>query len=463
MPVALPQRTTRGRVADRLYIDLREFDAPGDGTNDDTAGFQAALDQAKSEVVPLVIPDAPTSWNVSNLELDYSGDTQAATGAPYGFAVPPVRGANRRGVVVNQVSGSSGPILSLSGVQGSGAGGANNRKLSGFLIEGLEFVGTSGAGNHGIQFRNFNSGVIRDVHIRGCGGSGIKLVRDYFKTGTEEYAHNLHIDNVVAIACSRYGIEGSATAWPGGTGSGTGAAALSFLATSVEASANTLGGFYINPANVSMVDCRAFQNGGPGFTTFRNPNQDSSNFAFNLYGCRSEGNCTSTGSYEIKIDGGCSGSLIAATTVLATHANGPHCIGVGTAAAGSDSYIQRMSLVGGFYAGNGSTAGQKFLVTGTDSRGLHIVNPRIEFSRFAGSPTVAGDVITDGGVNTTMDDTAVGGFTSGGWVALRREIATPSSANTNSARLYIKDNGSGKTQLAVIFSSGAEQVLATQP
>jgi hypothetical protein len=43
------------------------------------------------------------------------------------------------------------------------------------------------------------------------------------------------------------------------------------------------------------------------------------------------------------------------------------------------------------------------------------------------------------------------------------EITDPGAGATNSARLYARDNGSGKTQLCVVFASGAVQVLATQP
>jgi hypothetical protein len=42
------------------------------------------------------------------------------------------------------------------------------------------------------------------------------------------------------------------------------------------------------------------------------------------------------------------------------------------------------------------------------------------------------------------------------------EISAPSAPAANNARLFLKDNGSGKTQLCVRFSSGAIQVLATQ-
>jgi hypothetical protein len=50
---------------------------------------------------------------------------------------------------------------------------------------------------------------------------------------------------------------------------------------------------------------------------------------------------------------------------------------------------------------------------------------------------------------------------SGHYIELR-ERATP-AGSADRARLYAKDNGSGKTQLVVIFGSGAEQVLATEP
>lgn len=43
------------------------------------------------------------------------------------------------------------------------------------------------------------------------------------------------------------------------------------------------------------------------------------------------------------------------------------------------------------------------------------------------------------------------------------EISDPSAPASNKARLYVKDNGSGKTQIAVRFPTGAVQVIATEP
>jgi len=43
------------------------------------------------------------------------------------------------------------------------------------------------------------------------------------------------------------------------------------------------------------------------------------------------------------------------------------------------------------------------------------------------------------------------------------EITAPAAGAANTARIFAVDNGAGKTVLKVIFSSGAAQVLATQP
>jgi len=43
------------------------------------------------------------------------------------------------------------------------------------------------------------------------------------------------------------------------------------------------------------------------------------------------------------------------------------------------------------------------------------------------------------------------------------EIGTPAAPLANRARLFVKDNGAGKTQLCVRFNTGAVQVIASQP
>jgi hypothetical protein len=43
------------------------------------------------------------------------------------------------------------------------------------------------------------------------------------------------------------------------------------------------------------------------------------------------------------------------------------------------------------------------------------------------------------------------------------EISDPGGGGSNTCRLYARDNGAGKTELVAVFSSGAVQVIATQP
>lgn len=44
-----------------------------------------------------------------------------------------------------------------------------------------------------------------------------------------------------------------------------------------------------------------------------------------------------------------------------------------------------------------------------------------------------------------------------------KEMTAPATPGVDAAALYIKDNGSGKTQVVIKFQDGSESVLATQP
>ena len=43
------------------------------------------------------------------------------------------------------------------------------------------------------------------------------------------------------------------------------------------------------------------------------------------------------------------------------------------------------------------------------------------------------------------------------------EITDPDAPDPNNGLLYVRDNGAGKTQLAIRFPTGAIQVVATEP
>lgn len=78
-----------------------------------------------------------------------------------------------------------------------------------------------------------------------------------------------------------------------------------------------------------------------------------------------------------------------------------------------------------------------------------------------GSPSTASDVTIRRIAAGIMGflNASTGGIT----LELTELAADPSAGASNTARLYSRDNGSGKTQLCVLFPTGAVQVLATEP
>ncbi len=85
--------------------------------------------------------------------------------------------------------------------------------------------------------------------------------------------------------------------------------------------------------------------------------------------------------------------------------------------------------------------------------------------------TAAGDTVVNDEIARPFSDggTALGSTSSRfATIHLRdyayfSEIADPSAPAADRALLYCKDNGSGKSQLAVRFATGAVQVIATEP
>jgi hypothetical protein len=80
------------------------------------------------------------------------------------------------------------------------------------------------------------------------------------------------------------------------------------------------------------------------------------------------------------------------------------------------------------------------------SDGVLIQNPDTKLAR-----TAAGII----GINVT-------GAGAGGAIELR-EMTAPSAPPANGARLFVEDDGAGKTRLMVRFASGASQQIAIEP
>jgi hypothetical protein len=135
----------------------------------------------------------------------------------------------------------------------------------------------------------------------------------------------------------------------------------------------------------------------------------------------------------------------------------------GTAATGT---LMRMSP-----NGNGLVNSASFQVFNTDWTASQT---NFELFTFGWNNDTVVFISQRGGTGVLRDmqfANANGNFTlraTGGYLDISQyiqltEISAPAAGAANTGRLFLRDNGAGKTQLCVIFNTGAIQVIATQP
>lgn len=137
------------------------------------------------------------------------------------------------------------------------------------------------------------------------------------------------------------------------------------------------------------------------------------------------------------------------------------------------SYLKEYTdLFGG--GGVSQASPPAFTVNATGGLGTDIAGAALNLAGGRGTGTGAGGAVviqtapagsTGSSQNALVDRAWVnpdGSFDFTQWQQMP-EISDPAAPATNYARLYARDNGSGKTQLCVRFPTGAVQVLATEP
>jgi hypothetical protein len=116
------------------------------------------------------------------------------------------------------------------------------------------------------------------------------------------------------------------------------------------------------------------------------------------------------------------------------------------------------------------TGGTYPLIIETDGDVRMQASTGIAFGTTASGARIAGSgnslllqTVTAGAFTTKLTIDASGNITVPSVYMEFSEMTAPSAGAANSGRLFCRDNGAGKTQLCAIFSSGAIQVIATQP
>ncbi|WP_437830654.1 BppU family phage baseplate upper protein [Niallia taxi] len=371
-------------MPDKGKLNVKLFGAKGD-KSDETAILQPIFNLARDTGnTPHFPPTKDNCYGVSSLSIDYSEvviDTKT-----YGFKSIKISGENKRNTVIQQVVATTDSVLKFIGKVGdrSHAG-----KITGLILEGVSILGNDDGGS-GIYMRSFNDLIIRDCYIQSCGGDAIRIDRQVFDpaNGKDEYAYNLKLENVKMLLNKGWGINSVAQHAVG-----------SAIFDNCDIHGNGLGGININPSSITLIGGNIIGNKGPGLKVRQTPSYPTSvTFGLNVKATRFEGN-SEPGGYEILVEGSWApkfdGVVVLATT-------GAHVFGIGKNTTSTANMVRQPTIIGGYYAGNKTTAGQKFLDIGVYSYNLAVINPRVDLNEFANSITSQDmmDLVSDSGTDT---------------------------------------------------------------
>lgn len=159
--------------ADGVF-NVRDYGATGDGTADDTAAVQAAIDAAHAEGGGVVILPHGT--------YKITGDGLQSKSASIVGAGARSSGKTTASAVILQGSEQTGPILSVEGTGGNGIGGLVDyffgvRQFTDFTIRG------DGVNDeNGLRIYNSHMIVLRNIALRNCRGVPLYAERSFFVT-----------------------------------------------------------------------------------------------------------------------------------------------------------------------------------------------------------------------------------------------------------------------------------------
>jgi len=147
-------------------ISVKEYGAVGDGTTDDTAAIQAAIDAAELVHGTVVIP---------------IGTYKFTTGLVIDRGII-LQGMNRTGTVLKKYGNCVGITVNATSASGTDTGHVELRCFT------LESNGAPDASN-GITIIEFREGIVDDVVVRGQGNHGIE-----FRKHNHAYFNNLRLE-----------------------------------------------------------------------------------------------------------------------------------------------------------------------------------------------------------------------------------------------------------------------------
>jgi hypothetical protein len=479
------ERTVKSKLQETVSV--KDFGAVGDGVTDDTAAIQASIDAIVTAGGGKVFVPRGKYLVSSTIDLAawYGAPAIIFEGEGYGPW-------NKDGVV------ATSEHTSLFVVATDGFNVFNIASTSQTVVQNISIRDTSGSRTSGaaIYLERNGDGIVSDdgnvtgvlikqVGIKGF-QDGIRAIR--LQTST--------IDQVFIEDCTRDGIRLETTAAGGGTSvtlsncfvkecgqdnySMYGMAYSAFVNCASDSStrhAYYLDGTTRNNTSISFTGCGAEGAGDDGIHI------TASNFGVTIVGC-GIGPTTGDGIYSAGQGVTIIGGKIQSTT------------GFGINAASGDA----VTAIGATFSSN--TAGEtnstaKMIQIRNDEKNFMLLGHNVQTGATDSDLVLknSSGVRSVNNAGTTSADYQIRSSTGDGWIygvpsstadhtfafagtnrmqfeeengaavirILGEVSSDPGNPAANQARLYLKDNGSGKTQLMVRFGTGAAQVLATEP
>lgn len=404
--------TTARNLGNRFsdVVNVKDHGAAGDGVTDDTGAFTAAA-AALSNGGTII---APPGVYLANIEID----RDAITIAGLGQGSVNANATSTLGGTLLKPFDASAPVVIF------GAGTSFRR---GNVIRDLTLAGdATNATGDGIYILGAGDLTIRNVTISSFGRDGVRMESSATQPTTGVY------------------IDGCAIA--GNRGAAIRATYGSTYVTNISVSNTHVNGFAGASAYALYLDSVV--------ATIANTYFDmGSSTQGHVYLAKSGSPVPGIRCSGVQFDAPSGGLAIevpfaATTTPLSRYIQGQYTVG-GTASMGGVSHPQA-GMIGAAtnpwfeWAMVLSALGFPF-----DEAGASTGTTDVRFSRSgaAGSATLA----------LTGAAMSIPSYLEG------TEIADPAAPASNKARLYVRDNGAGKTQLVVVFPTGAVQVIATEP
>lgn len=412
----------RGHVAEHnrlaaLLIDAAAYGVVGDGVVDDTAALQAAIDDAAAKGRALTLAGG-TYVITAPLRL---GNYAAIRGEGAGRTVI-THGAHT--AIESATPGVRTYSWVLSGMQilgpGSGTAGAVGIDLDSVSTASLTDVLVTGEAT-GVRIRSaIDGGAVYNTFINCRAGTST--------TGWSIEATGSNASRFIACRASGCTVgvditDSNNTSWVGGQ--------IEVNTTGVRITSSTNG-----LADSTIIDGARFENNTTAW------NVTSANVRYTMIS-----NAVPVGTYTTA-DAGTQTQTWGGSAATLQH----KMTSVMQSTAGSWRFVR---------TANGGTETPALVVSDTNTASGTPVTLQAETERAVGyffRAKRGADTYFD--VHTTSGDLRL---PMSGYIELRERAVDAPAPSTNFARIYLKDNGAGKTQLLVRFATGAIQVLSTEP